>query len=124
MKGTDYYAEYLGIKLLESKDGYCKVTMQVQKNHTNAYGMTHGGVLFSLADYAFAQACNYGENMAVALQASINYLKATSEGDVLTAEAQRVSEGRTTGLYHVTVRKDETAVAFFSGVAYKKARSV
>ncbi len=121
MKGTDYYAEYLGLKVLESKDGYCKVTMIVQKNHTNAYGMTHGGVLFSLADYAFAQACNYGESVAVALQASINYLKPSAEGDELVAEAQRISEGKTTGLYHVTIRKGEKPVAFFSGVCYKKA---
>jgi acyl-CoA thioesterase len=121
MKGTDYYAEYLGIKVLESKDGYCKVSMQVQKNHTNAYGMTHGGVLFSLADYAFAHACNFGENVAVALQASINYLKPSAEGNELTAEATRVSEGKTTGLYHVTIRVGEKTAAFFSGVAYKKA---
>ena len=121
MKGIDYYAEFLGIKVVESKDGYCKVSMIVQKNHTNAYGMTHGGVLFSLADYAFAHACNYGESVAVALQASINYLKPSAEGDVLTAEAMRISEGRTTGLYHVTIRSGEKTVAFFSGVAYKKA---
>ena len=120
MKSTDYFAEELGLIVLESKDGYCKVSMRVQKKHTNAYSMTHGGVLFSLADYAFAQACNYGENVAVALQASINYLKLSCEGDILTAEAVRVSEGRSTGLYHVTVRKDEQTVAFFSGVAYKK----
>ncbi len=121
MKGTDYYAEYLGIKVHEAKDGYCKASMQVQKNHTNAYGMTHGGVLFSLADYAFAHACNFGDNVAVALQASINYLKPTAEGDLITAEAMRISEGKTTGLYHVTIRKDEKTVAFFSGVCYKKA---
>jgi acyl-CoA thioesterase len=121
LKGTDYYAEYLGIKVEESKDGYCRVSMLVQKNHTNAYGMTHGGVLFSLGDYAFAHACNFGESVAVALQASINYLKPSAEGDILIAEANRISEGRTTGLYHVEVKNGDKLVAFFSGVAYKKA---
>jgi acyl-CoA thioesterase len=120
MKGTDHYAELLGIQVLETKDGYCKVTMKVKKNHTNAYGFTHGGVVFSVADYAFAQACNFGDNVAVALQVSINFLKPTIEGDVLTAEAVRMSDGKTTGLYQVTIRKEEKTVAFFSGVAYKK----
>ncbi len=121
MKGIDHLAEVLGIQVQETKDGYSKVSMKIEKIHTNALGFTHGGAIFSLADYAFAQACNYGDNVAVALQASINYLKPSAEGDVLTAEAVRVSEGRTTGLYHVTVRKDEKTIAFFSGVAYKKA---
>jgi len=120
VKGTDYFAEALGIKVLEVKDGYCKVTMKVQKNHTNSLGFTHGGAIFSLADYAFAQACNYGDKIAVALQVSINYLKPSLESDVLTAEAMRVSDGKTTGLYHVTVRKEDKTIAFFSGLAFKK----
>ncbi|MDD3792515.1 MAG: PaaI family thioesterase, partial [Candidatus Bathyarchaeota archaeon] len=65
MKGTDWLAETLGIKVLEVKDGYCKVTMKIEKIHTNALGFTHGGAIFTLADYAFAQACNYGDNVAV-----------------------------------------------------------
>jgi acyl-CoA thioesterase len=120
MKGTDYFAEALSMKVIESKDGYAKVFMKVEKIHTNALGFTHGGVIFSLADYAFAQACNYGENVAVAVQVSINFLKPSVEGDILTAEATRVSEGKTTGLYQVTVRKDDKPIALFTGLAYKK----
>ena len=97
MKGTDNFAELLGIQLLESEDGYSKVSMKVEKNHTNALGFTHGGAIFSLADYAFAHACNFGDNVAVAVQVSINYLKPSVEGDVLTAEATRVSDGKTMG---------------------------
>jgi acyl-CoA thioesterase len=73
-----------------------------------------------LADYAFAEACNFGDNVAVALQVNINFLRPTVEGDVLTAEAARVSDGKTTGLYNVTIKCGEKTVAFFSGVAYKK----
>lgn len=120
MKGKDLFAQTLGIQTLEVKDGYAKVTMTVQKNHTNAHGFTNGGAVFTLADYAFAEACNFGENIAVALQAGINFLRPTAEGDVLTAEANRVSNGKTTGLYHVTVYCGEKTVAFFSGLAYKK----
>jgi acyl-CoA thioesterase len=120
MKGTDHYAESLGIKVLEVKDGYCKAAMTVQKNHTNALGFTHGGAVFSLADYAFAQACNFGDNMAVAVQVDIKFLRPTVEGNCLTAEAVRVSDGKTTGLYHVAVCKEDKLVAFFSGLAFKK----
>jgi acyl-CoA thioesterase len=120
MKGTDHLAEALGIQGLEAKDGYAKVSMKVEKMHTNALGFTHGGAIFSLADYAFAQACNFGDNVAVAVQVSINFLKPSVEGDVLTAEATRVSEGKTTGLYQVTVRKEDKPVALFTGLAYKK----
>jgi acyl-CoA thioesterase len=119
MKGTDHYAEALGIKLLEAKDGYAKVSMKVEKNHTNSLGFTHGGAIFSLADYAFAHACNFGDNVAVAVQVSINFLKPSVEGDVLTAEAVRVSDGKNLGLYHVTVKKEEKIVADFSGLAFK-----
>ncbi len=120
MKGTDHFAEALGIQVLEIKDGYAKVTMKVGKNHTNALGFTHGGAIFSLADYAFAQACNYGDNVAVAVQVSINFLRPSVEGDLLTAEAVRVSDGKTMGLYQVMVKKEEKIIASFSGLAFKK----
>lgn len=120
MKGTDYFAEALGIKVIEVHDGYCKVQMKIEKTHTNALGYTHGGAVFSLADYAFAQACNFGDNVAVALQVSINFLRPTVEGDVLVAEANRVNDGKTTGLYNVTVKKEDKPVAVFSGLAFKK----
>jgi len=120
MKGTDYFAEELGIKLVESKDGYAKVSMKVERKHTNALGFTHGGAIFSLADYAFAHACNFGDNVAVAVQVSINYLRPSIEGDMLIAEATRVSDGKTMGLYNVTVKNKDKTVAFFSGLAFKK----
>jgi acyl-CoA thioesterase len=120
MKGTDKFAELLGIQLLEAKDGYAKVSMKVEKNHTNAYGITHGAAIFTLADYAFAHACNFGDNVAVAVQVSINFLKPSVEGDNLTAEATRVSDGKTMGLYHVTVKNQDRLVADFSGLAFKK----
>ena len=120
MKGQDYFAESLGIKVLESKDGCAKVSMKIEKNHTNGLGFTHGGAIFSLADYAFALACNFGDNVAVAVQVNINFLRPSVEGDVLVAEAVRVSDGKTMGLYNVTVKNGDKAVALFSGLAFKK----
>jgi acyl-CoA thioesterase len=109
----------LGIKVLEVKDGYAKMSLEITKKHTNAVGFTHGGVLFSLADCAFAEAVNFGDNQAVAVQVSINYLRPTSEGDVLTAEATTVTDGKTLALCSVAIKKENKDVALFSGLAYK-----
>ena len=119
MKGTDYYRELLGIKVLEIKDGYAKMSIQITKKHTNAHGFTHGGVYFSLADCTFAEAVNFGDKQAVAVQVSINYLRPTVEGDVLIAEANTVSDGKTLALCSVAVKKEGKDVALFSGLAYK-----
>lgn len=120
MKGVDNFRELLGIKVVEVKDGYAKMTMTVSKQHLNFVGVTHGGAIFSLADCAFAEAANSGDKVAVAVQVSINFLKPTFEGDILMAEAVKVSEGKTFGLYNITVRKDEKIVAVFTGLAYKQ----
>ena len=120
MKGTDHFCELLGIRSIEVKDGYAKLAMKVTKEHTNALGFTHGGVIFSFADCAFAEASNFGDNVAVAVQVSINFLRPTVEGDVLMAEAKRISDGKTFGVYSITVRKEEKTIAIFNGLAYKQ----
>ena len=119
MKGSDHFRELLGIKVLEIKDGYAKMSLKIRKEHINIAGFTHGGVIFSLADCAFAEAVNFGDKQAVAVQVSINYLRPTLEGDVLIAEATTVSDGKTLALCTVVVKKDEKDVAMFSGLAYK-----
>jgi acyl-CoA thioesterase len=119
MKGKDLFREILGIQVVEVKDGYAKLSLKITKNHTNSLGAAHGGAIFALADCAFAEASNFGENVAVAIQVNINFLKPAFEGDTLTAEAVRVSEGKTLGLYHVTICNQDKKIAFFSGLAFK-----
>ena len=119
MRGNDYFRELLGIKVLDAKDGYSKMSLKITKEHTNFVGFTHGGIVFALADCAFAEAVNFGDKRAVAVQVSINFIRPSSEGDVLTAEAITVSEGKTFALCNITVRKEDKTVALFSGLAYK-----
>jgi len=119
VNGTDYFRKLLGIEVNEIKDGYVRMSLKITQKHLNAVGFTHGGVLFALADCAFAEAVNFGEKKAVAIQVSINYLRPTLEGDVLTAEARTVSDGKTLALCSVAVKKDDKDVALFSGLAYK-----
>jgi acyl-CoA thioesterase len=119
VNGTDYFRKLLGIEVHEIKDGYARMSLKINQKHLNAVGFTHGGVLFALADCAFAEAVNFGEKKAVAIQVSINYLRPTSEGDVLIAEATTVSDGKTLALCSVAVKKEDKDVALFSGLAYK-----
>jgi acyl-CoA thioesterase len=119
MEKRDFFRELLGIKVLEIREGYAKMTMPVAEEHLNFMGSTHGGAVFALADCAFGAAVNFGGNRAVAVQVSINYLKPSAKGDTLTAEASVVSEGKTFALCNVNVSKEGKAVALFTGLAYK-----
>jgi acyl-CoA thioesterase len=122
---TEKYSlrELLDIRIIDSSDGYAKMTMKVTKAHTNFMGLTHGGAIFALADCAFGEAANQTDQIAVALQADIKFLKPSSEGDTLVAEATRTTEGKTFGVYNVTVSKEEKTVAIFSGLAYKQQKN-
>ena len=117
MRGNDHFGELLGVKVLEVKSGYAKLSLKITKNHLNFSGFVHGGVIFALADCAFAEASNF-DRQAVAVQVSINYIRPGSEGDILVAEASRVSEGKTFSLFKVNVTKEEKLVALFSGLVY------
>lgn len=119
MRGSDLFRKHLEIKIDEIKDGYARMSLKITKKHTNAHGFTHGGVLFALADCAFAEAVNFGKKQAVAIQVSINYLRPTSEGDILTAEATTVSDRKNLVLSYVRIKKEDKNVALFSGLAYK-----
>jgi acyl-CoA thioesterase len=118
MRGTDHFGELLGIQVLEVKSGYAKISLKITKQHLNFSGFVHGGVIFGLADCAFAEASNF-DSPAVAVQVSINYIRPSIEGDTLTAEATRVSDGKTFSLFNITISKEEKTVALFSGLAYK-----
>jgi acyl-CoA thioesterase len=117
---NDKFAEYNGIELLDIGEGKARVKMEISENHLNGVGITHGGALFTLADYAFAAASNSYGMVAVAINASISYMKATSQG-TLIAEAQEVAKNPKLATYTVRIT-DETGdlVAIFQGMAYRK----
>jgi acyl-CoA thioesterase len=80
----------------------------------------HGGIAFSFADSAFAFACNNRNVLSVALDTSINFIKTIFVGDVLIAEAKEIHNGRSTGLYHVTImNQDNYIVALFKGTCFR-----
>jgi acyl-CoA thioesterase len=120
MMEHDLFSQWLGIEILEIKDGYSKIKMTVRKEMINGFGIVHGGIAFSLSDSAFAFACNNRNNLSVALDTSINFTKPVHVGDILTAEAKELHNGKSTGLYHITVTNQrDHIVALFKGTCFR-----
>ena len=115
----DRFATENGMALDELTDEYSLCHVDLTERHLNAYGGVMGGVIFTLADFAFAVLCNNDHQLTVALNVNISFLSAP-KGHTLYAKAVRVKNGRTTGVYSVEVT-DETGrqVALFVGTGYK-----
>jgi acyl-CoA thioesterase len=112
----DLAAQALGIEILDVAPGAVRVAMVVRPDMQNGHGTCHGGMLFALADTAFAFACNsYGEAM-VAAGASIEFLAAAARGERLIATASETSRTARHGIYDVAVaRTSGELVAHFRG---------
>lgn len=125
MMDHDAFSQWLGIEVIEVKEGYSKIQMTIRKEMVNGFGIVHGGLHFSLADSAFAFACNNRNNLSVALDVTITFTKAVNVGDVLTAEAKEVHNGRSTGVYLITVfnQKNEQ-VALFKGTCFRTGKQL
>ncbi len=120
MMAKDLFSQWLGIQVLAVEEGHCKVQMTVRTEMINGFGIVHGGIAFSLADSAFAFACNNRNNLSVALDTCINFLQAVHTGDTLTATATEMHNGRSTGLYHIAVHnQQEILVAQFKGTCFR-----
>lgn len=120
MMEKDLFSQWLGIEVLEVRDGYSKIKMTVREEMINGFGIVHGGIAFSLSDSAFAFACNNRNNLSVALDTSINFTKPVHVGDVLIAEAKELHNGKSTGLYHITVtNQNDHIVALFKGTCFR-----
>jgi len=120
MMQDDLFSQWMGMQVLDVKEGYSKITIPIRKEMINGFGIVHGGIAFSLADSAFAFACNNRNNVSVALDVTISFTKAVNVGDVLIAEAKEIHNGRSTGVYLITIfnQKNEQ-VAFFKGTCFR-----
>lgn len=122
---NDRFSQWLGIVVLDTREGYSKIRMTLRNEMVNGFGIIHGGITFSLADSAFAFACNNRNNLSLALDTSINFTKPTKPGDVLTAEAKELHNGRNTGLYLITVTNQAgEEVAHFKGTCFRTGKKL
>lgn len=115
MMASDAASRLLGIELLDYGEGWARARLTVRDDMVNGHGTCHGGVIFSLADTAFACACNSWGPVTVAAGADITFVAPGRRGDVLTAQARvRARYGRS-GVYDVTVTRGEQVIAEFRG---------
>lgn len=120
MMQHDLFSQWLGIEVLDIKEGYSKIRMTVRNEMINGFGIVHGGIAFSLADSAFAFACNNRNILSVALDTAINFIKPVHVGDTLIAEARELHNGKSTGLYHISIsNQHEHIVAVFKGTCFR-----
>lgn len=118
----DRFAATLGITLDDWGPGWARVSWTPGEEHANFAGSTHGGALFTLADVAFAVACNSWGPQSVALTVDAHFLAAVPAGTALTATATERSRTRRTGSYHLDVHAGGDQVASLHAMAYRSSR--
>jgi acyl-CoA thioesterase len=105
-----------GLTIEEVRKSYARVSMLVRADMLNGHGFAHGGMIFALADSAFAYVCNGANHASMAAQASIVFLDKVEEGETLVAEAEEVAREGRAGVTRVAVRSgDGRTVAEFTG---------
>ena len=116
MYARDPAVRAFGIRIDKVAPGYARLTMPVRDDMLNGHGFCHGGLIFTLADSAFAYACNSRNQNTVASGCTIDYLAPGKQGDVLSAEAVEQSLAGRSGVYDITVsNQDGIRVALFRG---------
>ena len=120
MYDNDAFSQWLGIEVVEVKDGYCELKMTVRKEMLNGFQIAHGGIAYSLADSALAFASNSHGRKSLSVETSISHTVSAKEGDVLTAITEELSLSDKIGVYLITItNQDNQEVAYFKGTVYR-----
>jgi acyl-CoA thioesterase len=124
MVARDAFSRWLGIEVLEVAPQRSTCRLTVREEMVNGFGVTHGGIAFSLADSAFAFACNSHGKVTVSIENSITYPAAIGVGDVLTAIAKEDAASGRLSYYSAEVRNQRNeVVGLFRGTAFKTERN-
>lgn len=120
MWSRDRAAQALGMQIVRVQPGHSLLTMAVRSDMVNGHHICHGGMIFTLADTAFAYACNSYNKNTVASACHIDFLAPAKEGETLEAEAMEQSQSGRTGVYDITVRTTGgKTIALFRGKSYR-----
>lgn len=117
-------ARLLNIRLKDVDDGYALCEMEFTDSMENIYGAAHGGAIFSLIDEAFEISSNSHNNVAVALNMNITYMKAPKKNSTLTAESREINRTRRTASYYITVREGGELIAACQALVYVKSEEI
>ena len=116
----DAFSQWLGIKVLEVSEGFCKIEMTVREEMTNGFNIAHGGISYSLADSALAFAANSDGIQSLSIDTSISHTKKVIIGDKLIAETQEVSKNEKNAVYNISIKnQNHIIVAHFKGTVYR-----
>lgn len=125
MMAKDYFSQWLGIEVLEVKEGACKLKMKVRKDMLNGFGIAHGGITYSFADSALAFASNSHGRKAVSIETSISHTESLHENDVIIADAFEEKCSNKIGIYTIKVTRvsDNVMIALFKGTVYRTSQN-
>jgi acyl-CoA thioesterase len=116
----DRFAKYVGIRLVEVGEGFATTELTLNENHLNGVDRIQGGVIFTLADYAFGAASNSQGFTTVGINVNISYFKAPT-GKIIRAEAKEISDQKKICGCQVNVLdEDGSLIANFNGLGYRK----
>ncbi len=120
MLEQDTYGKWLNPTIEKIATGYCLMKMSVRPEFLNGVGTVHGGIVFGIADTAFAYASNSHNRIAVALDVTISYPNAGQVDDVFTIEAKEIYLGGRTAIYQVTViNQQQLLIGLFQGTVFR-----
>ncbi len=124
MMAKDYFSQWLGIEILETKEGCSKLQMTVREEMLNGFGIAHGGITYSFADSALAFASNSHGQKAVSVETSISHTISLKSGDIIIAEASEEHCSNKIGIYTIKIYKlsDNSVVALFKGTVYRTSK--
>ena len=123
MYDNDAFSQWLGIEVVEVKDGYCELKMTVRKEMLNGFQIAHGGIAYSLADSAVAFASNSHGRKSLSVETSISHTVSVKEGNVLTATTEELSLSDKIGVYFITITNQKNEeVAYFKGTVYRTSK--
>ena len=123
MYNKDAFSKWLGIKLLEIREGYCKLSMNIKKDMLNGFSIAHGGITYSLADSALAFAANTYGKKCISIETSISHTESCKEGDMLIATTKELSKTDKTYIYLITItNQNNKEVGIFKGSVYRTSK--
>lgn len=120
----DPFSNWMKVKIIGAGEGHCKIQCRIRDNMTNGFGITHGGIIFSIADTALAfSASTYGK-VALALDNSISFTNKSVAGDILTASSSAINITRKIGLFDVRIKnQNNITIAMMKGTVYRTGKS-
>ncbi|MEM9686849.1 MAG: hotdog fold thioesterase [Bacteroidota bacterium] len=119
MLSKDAFSQWLGIKVLQTGSGTCKLAMTIRKEMLNGFHIAHGAITYALADSALAFAANTNGRRAVSIDTGINHIEPLKEGDTIIATATEEALKNKFGFYRIEICKEDTRVALFKGTVYR-----